>query len=210
MATSRTISAITWTIVIIASIFVLVNLARRGITSKQVPPLDEYIAEKGLFASSTDLFAGANLGAGTGAASSTTPESVFGSNKSTSTPVTRAAKESLRKFNAPDGVIYSHVARTPATRERGLSGTASLDVDEGMLFIFPEPGMYAFWMKDMNFSIDIVWITSDRRVIGVTENVSPETYPETFGPSKNVQFVLEVPAGSAEKFGLKTGSVVSF
>ncbi|MBP6858226.1 MAG: DUF192 domain-containing protein [Candidatus Pacebacteria bacterium] len=210
MATSRTISAITWIVVIGASFFVLAYLARQGIASKTVLPLNEYIAEKGLFASSTGLFADADSASGALLASSTDVGITFGGNKSTSTPLIRADKEILTKFRAPQGIIYSHVARTPSTRERGLSGTLSLDSDEGMLFIFPQPGVYAFWMKDMNFAIDIVWIDSDRRVIGVTRNVLPETYPETFGPTGKVQFVLEAPSGSAEKFGLKEGSIVSF
>lgn len=203
MATPRTISVISWTVVIIASGFVLMYLAQQGIVSKNILPLEEYIADKGIFASSTIPVS--NL-----SASPTDATQFFGGNQSTSTPISRTDKESLKKFNAPKGIIYSHVARTPSTRERGLSGTPSFDTDEGMLFIFPEPGAYAFWMKDMNFAIDIVWVSSNRRVIGVTENISPETYPETFGPTSEVQFVLEVPAGSAEKFGLKAGSTVSF
>jgi uncharacterized membrane protein (UPF0127 family) len=210
MATSRTISAITWTLVVGVSLFVLVHLVQQGIASKEVVPFSEYIAENGLFASSTGLFADAQSVTGASLASSTGTSTPLGGNESTSTPIIRADKESLTKFRAPFGVIYTHVARSPSTRERGLSGTPSLDSDEGMLFIFPQPGVYAFWMKDMNFGIDIIWIDSDRRVIGVTHNISPETYPETFGPTEKVQFVLEVPAGSAEKFGLKEGSTVSF
>ncbi len=210
MAVSRTISVISWTVIIIASLFVLMYLARTGIVSKEIPSFDEYVAEKGLFASSTASLGDDAIAAATISASSTGVTSVFGGNQSTSTPVSRTNKDSLKKFNAPDGIIYSHIARTPSTRERGLSGIPSFDEDEGMLFIFPEPGVYAFWMKDMNFAIDIVWISSDRRVVGVTENISPETYPETFGPPQKVQFVLEVLAGSAKKFGLKEGSTVSF
>src|SRR5690242_15708811 len=56
--------------------------------------------------------------------------------------------------------IYVKKADTPAKQQQGLSGTASLPLDQGMLFIFPKDGTYAFWMKDMNYSLDIIWIDS--------------------------------------------------
>ena len=128
--------------------------------------------------------------------------------KESSTDITTGA--SLKPIRTSKGVIYVSVARTPATRAIGLSGRASMKADEGMLFIFPKPDIYDFWMKDMNFPIDIVWMDADRKIIGVTRDISPETYPKSFISPGKVQFVLEVNANSAEKLGLVEGTHVSF
>lgn len=130
--------------------------------------------------------------------------------KTSSTVFVTNKASSLIPFTAPQGTIYVTVAKTPATREQGLSGYTSLGADKGMLFIFPTPDKPDFWMKDMNFSLDMIWITNDRKIIGVSSNISPNTYPKTFSPPDKIQFVLEVNAGAAEKFGLAVGTTVVF
>lgn len=95
-------------------------------------------------------------------------------------------------------------------RERGLSNTVSLPTRTGALFIFAKPGNYSFWMKDMRYPIDIVWIDADWKVLGVTENVVPESYPTAFYPPSDAKYVLEVNAGEARVLKLKQGSVVTF
>ncbi len=87
------------------------------------------------------------------------------------------------------------LARTPAVQEQGLGGRNSLGSNEGMLFVFPTDGHNLFWMKDMRFSIDIIWLDSAGRVVYIVPDLSPATYPQTFGPSLLSRFVLEVPAG---------------
>lgn len=67
-------------------------------------------------------------------------------------------------------------------RERGLSGRESLAPTEGMLFVFPESGYHAFWMKDMQFPIDIIWVAADGTIVDIAPVVRPETYPKTFEP----------------------------
>jgi len=60
--------------------------------------------------------------------------------------------------------IKVDLALTPETQEKGLSGRSGLKDDEGMLFVFEKPDKYSFWMKDMNFPIDIIWMGEDMRV----------------------------------------------
>jgi uncharacterized membrane protein (UPF0127 family) len=78
-----------------------------------------------------------------------------------------------------------------------------------MMFTFPQPGVYSFWMKDMKFSLDMIWLDSDNRVITIHENISPDTYlqnpPELFRPTKPASVVIEVPGGFAEKINLSVG-----
>jgi uncharacterized protein len=87
-------------------------------------------------------------------------------------------------------------AVSEAARERGLSGRTQLAAETGMWFVLPAPGLHGFWMQDMRFPIDLVWIQPDRRVIGV-EGLMPcgdGTCPIHLPPAP-VQYVLEVNAG---------------
>lgn len=94
-----------------------------------------------------------------------------------------------------DETFTVEVVDTPSSRAKGLGGRESLATSTGMLFIFEEPDIYQFWMKDMAFSIDIAWINGDWCVVNIAHNVSPETFPDVFIPSEKSTFVLEVQAG---------------
>lgn len=100
------------------------------------------------------------------------------------------------------------VADTPALREQGLSGHEILAPNEGMLFVFSEPTLSGFWMKDMRFPIDIIYFDADRRIVDVWESATPESYPKIFMPRVPAQFVLEVPAGFFEDHHLKLGNII--
>ena len=89
-----------------------------------------------------------------------------------------------------------------------MSGQDALKKDEAMLFIFDEPGMHGFWMKDMRFSIDIIWIDENLRVVHLEENVSPSSYPESFIPSVDAKYVLEIYTGQAAAQGIGLGDAV--
>lgn len=101
------------------------------------------------------------------------------------------------------------VADTPMLRERGLSYRTSLAPQTGMLFVFDTPGVLKFWMKDMNFPIDIIWLDADKKVVHIEHSLSPQTYPQSFGPDIPTQYVIELGAGEAQKTGIKVGSRVS-
>lgn len=104
--------------------------------------------------------------------------------------------------------IPVYLADDPRIRTRGLSNKTYLPEGEGMLFVFEKPDQYSFWMKEMNFSIDIVWMDEKGKVIFVRENVSPETYPTLFTPPKPALYVLELNAGEARELGLTVGTKV--
>ena len=107
-------------------------------------------------------------------------------------------------------MIKVDLAITPDEQERGLSGRKTLKEDEGMLFVFEKTGKYPFWMRDMNFPIDIIWIGKDFRVVYIKKDAQPESYPETFGAEYDANFVLEVNSGFSEKNNLKEGDYVKF
>jgi uncharacterized membrane protein (UPF0127 family) len=111
----------------------------------------------------------------------------------------------------PDAtVVHAIVSDTPELRELGLGGRSGLDLNQGMLFIFQQEGMYGFWMKDMRFSIDIVWLSSDKKVIYIAQSVAPETYPASFGPNAPSKYVLELAAGYTVAHSIKIGDQFSF
>jgi uncharacterized membrane protein (UPF0127 family) len=102
------------------------------------------------------------------------------------------------------------VADTDVEREQGLSGHVPLAENEGMLFLFDVPGRPAFWMKDMLFSLDIIWLSSDWKIVDITPNLTPDTYPASFAPLMDAQYVLEVSAGFAAREGVQIGQSVVF
>ena len=88
------------------------------------------------------------------------------------------------------------VAATEAARERGLSDRTSLPAEVGMWFVLPEVGQHGFWMKDMEFPIDLVWIGPDQMVLG-SERLAPcgpYVCPTHYSPGL-ANYVLEVNAG---------------
>lgn len=101
--------------------------------------------------------------------------------------------------------ILIEVADTDIERSQGLSGRESLLSNSGLLFVFEKPGVYGFWMKEMRFSIDIVWINEEWEVVGVHKEVKPETYPNLFYPNAAVKYVLELNSGTASRVGIDTG-----
>jgi uncharacterized membrane protein (UPF0127 family) len=93
-----------------------------------------------------------------------------------------------------------------AERVQGLSGRDSLCSKCGLLFVYDQPTFIRIWMKDMKFSIDIIWIDAGGKVIKIEKNVSPKTYPKVFSSDKKANFVLETRAGFADDHGVKVGS----
>lgn len=107
--------------------------------------------------------------------------------------------------------INARLATTEAQREQGLSGTPSLGPNEGMLFVFEYDNKWPIWMKNMHYPIDIVWIDAGKRVVWIERNVSPKTYPkQSFKPSLNARYVLEIEAGGAQQYGIRTGQILQF
>lgn len=102
-------------------------------------------------------------------------------------------------------VVLAEVADTVEARAQGLSGRRELLEGSGMWFVFEEEGEYGFWMKDMRFSIDIIWLDARLRIVDMWENASPDSFPEVVMPKVPARYVLEVPAGFAAAHSLAVG-----
>ncbi len=100
------------------------------------------------------------------------------------------------------------LARSPEERARGLSGRDGLKEDEGMFFVFPKEGRHGFWMKDMSFPIDVLWLNKEGKVIHIVENMKPNSYPKTYYPDIPASFAVELPANSVSKTKVKVGDII--
>ena len=104
----------------------------------------------------------------------------------------------------------------PKERQQGLSGRMQMERDSGMLFVFEEEQQLYFWMKEMHFPLDIIWIDGECRLLEVAAdvptpppNASNDEIPRAQSPSP-ARYVLEVHAGEAARKGLKQGDTVEF
>lgn len=119
----------------------------------------------------------------------------------------RALTQPVVKIN---GHIWNvEVVLTPEAIKQGLSGRESLPFNTGMLFTFNPSAAHSFWMKNMHFPLDLVWVNAGR-VVRLDENLPPEgALPVNVYPSYSaVTHVLEINAGEAKKYNLKIGDEV--
>lgn len=110
-----------------------------------------------------------------------------------------------------DSCFEVELAVTQEERGNGLIGRNKLDADKGMLFIFEEEDMHSFWMKDMKFAIDIIWINADKEIVYISSHMQPceilQSCP-SITPLGEAKYVLEIKAGEA--YGFKTGDTATF
>ena len=110
------------------------------------------------------------------------------------------------------GVSFeAELAVDPADRAKGLSGRAGLTPKTGMLFVFEGPTVSSFWMKEMRFPLDFVWIGQDCTVVDITAQV-PAPAPETaladlprYSSASASAYNFEINAGEADSYGLAVG-----
>lgn len=103
------------------------------------------------------------------------------------------------------------VADSDKKRQQGLMFRKSLNDNQGMLFIYQEEGVHAFWMKNMRFPLDIIWIDSKKTIVDIYEFALPcKDFCKTITPRANAKFVLEVNAGFARNKQVRIGNKVSF
>lgn len=109
--------------------------------------------------------------------------------------------------------ITAEVATTPQTRSKGLAGRENLAPNSGMLFVFETDNRYKFWMKDVKFPLDIIWIGKDKRIVDISPNAQPEPdVPDNllriYQSAIPVKYVLEVLGGTAVAANLRIGDLV--
>jgi len=106
------------------------------------------------------------------------------------------------------------VASDAASRGLGLGGRSALADDSGMLFVFPREGFHRFWMKDVSFPLDLLYITSDATIVDI-QRMEPEPgVPDAdltiYGPPVEVLLAMEINGGLAQSLGIEVGMTVDF
>lgn len=113
-------------------------------------------------------------------------------------------------LNLGGNKVRVEIAETISQQMRGLSGRANLSTDAGMLFVYQNKSMLDFWMPNMNFPLDVVWL-ADGRVLGWQENILPKTNGQItrFKSNGPADMALEVNAGWIAAHSLAVGDVAS-
>jgi uncharacterized membrane protein (UPF0127 family) len=96
------------------------------------------------------------------------------------------------------------IADTPDARAVGLMGRRWLGDTEGMLFIFDRVGRPVIWMRNTPLSLDVVFVSEDRRVVGIAKHTRPMSDNRYHSPGP-VKFVIEAPAGFTDSYGIQVG-----
>ena len=137
-----------------------------------------------------------------------------GGNKQNLTKEVTFAKEGeLSLISAENDSLLTQldieIAEDDYETQTGLMYRKSMQDDRGMLFIFPDERPRAFYMKNTEFALDIIFLNADKRVVSVQANAKPldPTSLPSEGPAK---YVLEVNSGLTEKWGLKAGDRFEF
>ncbi len=119
----------------------------------------------------------------------------------------QTASSDFIEFRGPWGsACFSvDVADTPAKRAKGLMYVDHLPKDQGMLFVFPEPGPVSFWMKNTVISLDMIFLDAKGRLQHIHSNARPQDLTVISG-GNDIQYVVEINGGLSEKLGILKGS----
>jgi|WetSurMetagenome_2_1015567.scaffolds.fasta_scaffold01269_11 uncharacterized protein len=105
------------------------------------------------------------------------------------------------------------VATSQQEQEIGLSKTNSISQDQGMIFLFNRPDYYSFWMKNMKFAIDIIYINQDT-IVTIKDSVQPPKNSSDnliiYTPTEPSDKVLEITAGLSKKYKFRNGDKVKY
>jgi uncharacterized membrane protein (UPF0127 family) len=128
-----------------------------------------------------------------------------------------AQNDIINKFPSSVKINGLHInvtlAKTPDEHTKGLSIKNILKEHEGMLFIFDTPKESSFWMKDMKFPIDIMWIHPNTTIVHIEKNLQPcisFLFCASYSPNQLSQHVLEVNAHYTTRNNITVGDEVEF
>ncbi|SEL22902.1 hypothetical protein SAMN04488008_103185 [Maribacter orientalis] len=100
-------------------------------------------------------------------------------------------------------------AETDYETQTGLMYRKGMKNNQAMLFIFPDEAIHSFYMKNTEFSLDIIYIKEDMTIASMQENAQPfnEASLSSMAP---IKYVLEINGGLAETLGISIGDRISF
>ncbi len=105
---------------------------------------------------------------------------------------------------------YLNIASSNEQLARGLSGVENMPKNEGMLFVLPNSSKACFWMKQMDFNLDIIWLNEQKQVVHLEKNLSPKSYPKTYCSNQNSKYVIEMNSGFIGSKNIYLGEKLNF
>lgn len=122
------------------------------------------------------------------------------------------SEECIQVFLPGGEVIYAELALTEQERQLGLMFRKGINPDQGMLFVFKKEDIHSFWMKNMEFPIDIIWLDKDKRIVHIEKNVPPckTEFCPSYAPPIPAKYVLEIKSGYSEIYELKLYDRIDF
>ena len=111
-----------------------------------------------------------------------------------------------------DIVLEVQIADTKPRWIRGLMFQDQLPYDQGMIFVYNEPGVYSLWMLNMQFSLDMIWFDENGSIVHIEQDISPCKTPteimacQSIVPSGYSLYILEVTAGFIDEFNITKDS----
>lgn len=107
--------------------------------------------------------------------------------------------------------IEAEIADSAGERQQGLMFRGHLAENQGMLFILDEEIVPSFWMRNMQFPLDVLWIDKEKKIVGITENARPcVNNCVNLTIDKKVKFVLELNSGFVKKNQIEVGESITF
>ena len=106
--------------------------------------------------------------------------------------------------------LHVEVAESPIRRQLGYMFREQVGPEDGMIFLFEEAAFHSFWMKNVRFSLDILWMAGDGTVVDASLETPPcrEDPCPSYLPMARALYVLELAGGRAEKLGIRPGQTL--
>jgi uncharacterized membrane protein (UPF0127 family) len=147
----------------------------------------------------------------------TSAAQINNSTNNNTNPILKAIQEGLSadnkylkaKVTVKGFELNADVPITSELMARGLAVKNQLKESEAMLFVFEESAQHSFWMKDMKFPIDIIWLDSDGKVGHIEQNLQPcvsVLICTSYSPDIDSQYVLETVAGFTQRHNISVGT----
>lgn len=114
----------------------------------------------------------------------------------------------IKKLKVEDNAFHVEVVSDSLKMEKGLGGRIGICDSCGMMFVFDKPRILSFWMKDMQFPLDIIWI-SENKIVYVEKNIQKND-ASIFKPNVVADKVLEINAGLVDSLNIRVGQKIEF
>ncbi len=114
-------------------------------------------------------------------------------------------------LNIGDGVFTAKLANTPSLRAGAVSGVTDLSNNQALIMAYPSDSKWTVSVSDIKTSMDIVWIDSNKKIVYIVTNASPDnTMSSVFAPKSDARYVVILPAGSTDNLNIKSGRSAVF